>query len=165
MLLFIYFCKVSTLLVPVCESICNSLWCVIVCDCSSTYNYVSQHGTRKCLQSNQPVVLFHIHAHFLHTVKSFVAFVQYLFSQPGVECFLSGKLCQDPLEKFFGCQRQRGGVNENPTVHEFCSNTQALRVVNSFCQDVSRGNCRGQIRKIDLEKENIPLPKRRKHHK
>ena len=112
-------------------------------------------------------------------MKSFVAFVKYMFSQPGVECFLSGKLCQNPLEKFFGCQRQRGGVNENPTVHEFCSNTQALRVVNSFCsntqalrvvnsfcQDVSRGNCRGQVRKIDLEeKENIPLPKRRKHHK
>ena len=88
-----------------------------------------------------------------------LAFVKYLFSQPGVECFLSGKLCQDPLEKFFGCQRQRGGVNENPTVHEFCSNTQVLRVVNSFCQDVSRGNCHGQVGKIELEKENIPLPK------
>ena len=24
----------STILVPVCESICKSLWCVIVCDCS-----------------------------------------------------------------------------------------------------------------------------------
>ena len=34
MLLYIYFCKVSTLLVPVCESICKSLWCAIVCDCA-----------------------------------------------------------------------------------------------------------------------------------
>ena len=98
-------------------------------------------------------------------MKSFVALVKYLFSQPGVECFLSGKLGQDPLEKFFGCQRQRGGMNENPTVQEFCCNAQALRLVNSFCQDVSHGNCRGQVRKIDLEKENISLPKRRKHHK
>ena len=37
MLLYIYFCKVSTLLVPVCESICKSLWCTIVCDCSCVY--------------------------------------------------------------------------------------------------------------------------------
>ena len=36
MLLYIYFCKVRTLLVPVCESICKSLWCAIVCDCSWT---------------------------------------------------------------------------------------------------------------------------------
>jgi len=26
----------------------------------------------------------------------------------------------------------RGGVNDNPTVHQFCLNTQALRVVNSI---------------------------------
>ena len=32
MLLYIYICKVSTLLVPVCESISKSLWCAIVCD-------------------------------------------------------------------------------------------------------------------------------------
>ena len=71
---------------------------------------------------------------FLHsiisTVKSFVELVRFLFTIPGVTCFLSEKLCQDPLEKFFGCQRQRGGVNENPTAQEFCKNTQALRVNN-----------------------------------
>ena len=45
------------------------------------------------------------------TVQSFVALVRYLFTLPGVKVFLSECLCQDPLEKFFGCQRQRGGVN------------------------------------------------------
>ena len=35
-------------------------------------------------------------------------------------------LCQDPLESFFGCQRERGGTSDNPNVAEFCSNTQAL---------------------------------------
>ena len=49
------------------------------------------------------------------------------FTIPGVTAFLSEKLCQDPLEKFFGCQRQRGGVNDNPTVHQFCLNTQTLQ--------------------------------------
>ena len=99
----------------------------------------------------------------LPTVKSFVALVKFMFTVPGVTCLLSEKLCQDPLEKFFGCQRQRGGVNENPTAQEFCTNTQALRVVNSFCQNVSWGNCRGRkVGEIDMEKENMPLPKRRK---
>ena len=91
--------------------------------------------------------------------------VKFMFTVPGVTCFLSEKICQDPLEKFFGCQRQRGGVNANPTAQEFCTNTHALRVVNSFCQNVSRGNCRGRkVGKIDMEKENMPLPKRRKCH-
>ena len=40
MLLYIYFCKVSTLLVRVCESICKSLWCAIVCDCACMCAYV-----------------------------------------------------------------------------------------------------------------------------
>lgn len=41
------------------------------------------------------------------TVKSFVELVNFIFQIPGVKAFLSEKLCQDPLEKFFGCQRQR----------------------------------------------------------
>ena len=57
--------------------------------------------------------------------KSFLHLVRYIFKLPGVSAFLSRKLCQDPVEKFFGCQRQRGGTNENPTVAEFCKNTQA----------------------------------------
>ena len=48
--------------------------------------------------------------------------------------FLSNNLCQDSLENFFGCQRQRGVTSENPTVQDFFNNTQALRVVNSMCR-------------------------------
>ena len=99
------------------------------------------------------------------TVKSFVELAQFLLSVPGVKCFLSEKLCQDPLEKFFGCQRQRGSSSENPSVAEFCTNTQALRVVNTDCANVSRGNCRGNAQKRTItEKNNEPLPKRRRKH-
>ena len=60
-----------------------------------------------------------------------------LFSLPEVKeeklAFLSVNISQDPLENFFGCQRQRGGTSDNPSVSEFYNNTQALRVVNSFC--------------------------------
>ena len=45
-------------------------------------------------------------------------------------------------------QRQRGGANDNPTVAEFCKNTQALRVVASLKDDAVRGNCQGPKRTI-----------------
>ena len=70
---------------------------------------------------------------FLTTVHSFVELLEFLFTIPGVKVFLSGKLSQDPLEKFFGYQRQRVRVNENPNAAQFFKNTQALRIVNSFC--------------------------------
>lgn len=94
-------------------------------------------------------------------VKSFVELVRFLFSQPGVKVFLSRKLCQDPLEKFFGCQRQKGGAHDNPNVGEFVKNTQVLRVVNSFCH-VRRGNCRGNSKTPQILEgnENTPLLKR-----
>ncbi len=62
-------------------------------------------------------------------VKSFTQLVHYLFKVPGVKSFLSEWVSQDPLEKFFGRQRQRGGVNENPTVAQFL---KALRVLTSI---------------------------------
>ena len=104
----------------------------------------------------------------LLVVMSFLELVPYLFKIPGVKVFLSEKLCQDPLEKFFGRQRQRGRVNENPNAQSFCKNTQALRVVSS-CVGSVKGNCRGsKTPTIEVDKENKPLPKRRytrkRHH-
>ena len=78
--------------------------------------------------------------------------------------FLSGNLCQDPLENYFGCQRQRGGTSDNPSVHEFYQNAQSLRVVNSFCRGPVSGNCRGN-RATECTMDEFsctPLPKRRK---
>ncbi len=71
---------------------------------------------------------------FPYAVKSFIDLVTYLFSLPGLTAFLSERISQDPLEKFFGLQRQRGRVNENPDVSEFCKNTQAHRVINKHQQ-------------------------------
>lgn len=97
--------------------------------------------------------------------NSFVELVKYLFTQPGVKAFLSRHICQDPLEKFFGCQRQAGGTNDNPSVKSFQLNTQALRVVNSFCRDVGKGNCRGNKRcHSTMEENSTPLPKKSHAH-
>ena len=98
-------------------------------------------------------------------VLSFTELVPFLFSIDGVKVFLSEHLSQDPLEKFFGCQRQRGGPHDNPSVKEFYQNTQALRVINSFCRGSVRGNCRLKSKAPDLEKENAPIPKRPRRKK
>ena len=93
--------------------------------------------------------------------------VRYLFSMEDVKSFLSQKICQDPPEQFFGCQRQRGATrgatHDNPNAQEFMKNTQALRVVNSVARAPLRGNCQGGSQdKVD--KENCePLPKRPRH--
>ena len=102
-------------------------------------------------------------------MSSFINLVKNIFTIEGVSFFLSEKLSQDSLEKFFGCQRQRGRTSTNPTCEEFCTNTQALHVVDTLCADVSGGNCRGKkrsshggtITSADLQ----PLLKRRRMRK
>ena len=98
-------------------------------------------------------------------MKSFVQLTRYLFSIPGVKVFLSTQLSQDALEQFFGCQRQRGGMHDNPNAKQFLQNTQVLRVVNTFCKRV-RGNCRGNTADdSNAEHDDDPLPRRSKRRK
>lgn len=80
--------------------------------------------------------------------------------------FLSEKLCQDPLESFFGCQRQCGRTNENPSVYQFLKNTQSLCVINSIRVDEITGNCRGCKRKsYDLECVDLKQPLKKRHRR
>ena len=90
--------------------------------------------------------------------------VKYLFTLPDVSVFLSQRISQDPLENFFGCQRQRGGTHDNPNVQEFQKNMQALRVINSFIKTPVKGNCRGSgdMDMESLESMSTPLPKRKR---
>ena len=90
--------------------------------------------------------------------------VTHLFTVPGVKSFLSDRLCQDILENFFGQQRQRGRINENPTVNDFIKGTQVLRVLNGLCKDVkvkSRASS-SKHKKDEPASLSQPLPKRRK---
>ena len=100
--------------------------------------------------------------------KSFVGMLKTMFSLPEVQgkklAFLSVNISQDPLENYFGCQRQRGGTSDNPNAKQFMENTQALRVVNSFCRAPVRGNCRGSTSSEPIVDEYAcaPLPKRKR---
>ena len=96
-------------------------------------------------------------------VSSFCEFIPYIFSIPGVSCFLSCKINQDPIEKFFGVQRQAGRVNENPNVAEFIKNTENIRVIGGIFITNILGNCRGRKHDdLDIQLAMQPLRKRKK---
>ena len=131
--------------------------------CSHVYMCIKfTVGMGKCIQ----VYMHNFMLYLVYAAKSLVGLVQYLFSLPCVQtnklAFLSNNICQDPLENFFGVQRQRGGTCDNPSVGEFLKNTATLRVVNSFCRGPRTGNCRGSKQLIS-GKENTPLQRRRKN--
>ncbi len=100
-------------------------------------------------------------------VKSFVEMAPCLLTLPGVEYILSEKLCQDPLESFFGKQRAAGGRSDNPTVQQFCKNTVSLRVQGSAALEQLRGNCGARSTSSsstdDVSDLSEPLPKRVRH--
>ena len=62
-------------------------------------------------------------------MMSFVDPVRYILTIPGVKSFLSRQICQDPIKKIFGCQRQRVELT-SLSVIEFVHNTQKLCVIN-----------------------------------
>ena len=103
----------------------------------------------------------HLHSIILlcYTARSFVGIVKQIYSMDEVKnskdklAFLSVNLCQDPLENYFGCQRQRGGTSNHPNVHQYYQNSQALRVVNSLCRGPIRGNCRGRTSEASMDEE------------
>ena len=61
-----------------------------------------------------------------------------------------------------GRQRQRGGVNENPTSQEFLKNNNALRMVNSIKIDTHKGNIRGRNNDDIMVVSTEPLKKKRR---
>ena len=67
-----------------------------------------------------------------------------LISLPGVQFLLSERFSQDPLESFFGKQRARGRYNDNPTVEQYLTNCNILRLLNNYGLDPIRSNVRGR---------------------
>ena len=59
-------------------------------------------------------------------VSSFVDVTVVLLGIPGVTYLFSERFCQDPLEAFFGKQRYKGSLSDNPSVKEFIDNTVSL---------------------------------------
>ena len=93
---------------------------------------------------------------------SFVGLIKYIFTIPGVKSFLSERISQDPLEKFFGRQRQTGAVNEHPTANQIFTNNQSLRLANSIKIETHKGNTQNKRINKFTEISDTPLPKRKR---
>ena len=82
---------------------------------------------------------------------------KYSLSQPGSDqlFFLSERICQDPLENYFGQQCSRGGRCDNPSIHESLRSAVAIRAQHSLKLDLVKGNCRTKRHLFDSEADTI----------
>ena len=79
---------------------------------------------------------------------------------------LSEVFSQDPLERYFSRQRQKGGSNDNPTVAQFRLNTANLVQQQQIYQDIKTMNVIADSSiKVTSSVVNQPLRKRRKTSK
>ncbi|CAI6343939.1 unnamed protein product [Macrosiphum euphorbiae] len=74
------------------------------------------------------------------TLHSTIDLSMYLLEKCGFEYVLTGKMCQDPLEKFFGIIRQAAGPNDHPTTPTFLHLYKILSVY-SVLKPPKYGNC------------------------
>ena len=93
-------------------------------------------------------------------MTAFCEMVNFMFTKiPDVKYFLSEKICQDPLESFFGHQRIRGGSNDNPKVANFLQATVSIRSQRSVLLQPLRGNITA-LGNPELTVDESPLKKR-----
>ena len=50
---------------------------------------------------------------YIYIVRSFIELTEFVFTIPGMKVFLSEKVSQDALEKFFGCQLTAEATKDN----------------------------------------------------
>ena len=114
------------------------------------------------------IILFYFRLLWFHLANdspiatSFCEMNEYIFTKiPDVKYFLSEKLCQDPLESFFGHQRIRGGSNDNPSVATFIQSTVSIRSQRSVLLQPLTGNCTA-LENPTLVVDDTPLKKRQR---
>ena len=88
------------------------------------------------------------------TVRSTIEIVKYLLSK-GVPYVLTERLCQHPLENYFGRQRSMGHRKDNPTLRDSGYNDNTIRT-NSI-------NDNEQLNKIDIE--TVPCHKKKEEER
>lgn len=80
----------------------------------------------------------------------------------GLNSVLTERFQQDPVEEYFGNQRQRGRRSDNPDALQFGYNDRALDVQQSIVQiksgNVGKRNCKIKSNWFDIINE--PLPKK-----
>ena len=97
------------------------------------------------------------------SVHSVVEVARFLFNTVKIKVLFTERFCQDPLESFFGQQRQSCGGSDNPNVDRFLHNTVSYRIQGSTAMKCKRGNCHQKETKDPVEIDETPLPKRPRH--
>ena len=90
------------------------------------------------------------------TVLSVVECIKYCLNN-GMPFVLTEKFNQDAIEQHFGCHRASSGSNSNPSLHQFNSSMQKLRIIGSQAMAPLRGNTK---RRLQLHVDPTALPKR-----
>lgn len=96
------------------------------------------------------------------TVNSFIEVVPYLLTEVGVSFINSRDLtCQDDLEQYFEEQRERGKLNNNPSLKQALHNDTKIVKKGEISARLFKGNTkRKQTRPIEIDE--TPMPRRPK---
>ena len=94
---------------------------------------------------------------------SLVECVKFLL-RSGMPYVLTERFNQDNVEEYFGKQRSMGRRSDNPNMHQFGYNANAIRIQRSIC--VTTGNASGKYSGLMKKKSWVnvdmePLAKRR----
>ena len=100
---------------------------------------------------------------FQISVKSTIECTKFLLAE-GMQYVLTERFCQDPVEEFFGQQRQLGRRSDNPDIRTFGYNSNTIRIERSIsCQS---GNTRGRKDKkkawAEVTDEKLPCRKKKR---
>ena len=97
-------------------------------------------------------------------VKSIVELTKELLAIDGVDCILTEKFSQDPLEEYFSKHRRRQGCASQINYETFGHSTLALNVMDSSLITDLTGNTRGRgVEKPEIDIHDLrSLPKKKK---
>ena len=99
---------------------------------------------------------------FQITVNAVIEICKFLL-QEGMEYVLTERLCQDPVEEYFGSQRKLGRRNDNPDIRTFGYNDNTIRVQRTI--SCNSGNTRGRQDKRraweQVTDDRLPCKKKR----
>ncbi|KAF4514120.1 UNVERIFIED_CONTAM: hypothetical protein B566_EDAN019065 [Ephemera danica] len=90
-------------------------------------------------------------------ISSVIDIFDRLVDGTNMRYLLTYKLSQDHLEMFFGCIRQRGGFNNNPTCAQFKAAYKSL-ILHNEIRTAEKGNCvdQSQIKILSVSSRTFP---------
>ena len=99
---------------------------------------------------------------FQITVNAVIEICKFLL-QEGMEYVLTERLCQDPVEEYFGRQRKLGRRNDNPDIRTFGYSDNTNRVQRKIsCNSGNTGGRQDKCRAWDqVTDDRLPCEKKR----